>query len=87
MDKRKADNMDYKQELEKDIRIAKASLGRAKKAMEKASAARMALSIGSSRASVTTANARLNTWCEAVDRYEKQIADLYHKLVTIGSWD
>lgn len=73
--------MDERQLVELDIRIAKANLGRAKKAMEKASAARMALAPGSSRARVTTANARLTTYCEAVDRYEKQIAELYNKLV------
>jgi hypothetical protein len=59
-----------------EIKDATKELRRAKKAMERASAARMALPPGSSRARVTTANARLNTYCEAVDRWEKKIATL-----------
>jgi hypothetical protein len=87
MDKRKAENMDDREYLENEIRIAKANLGRAKKAMEKASAARMSLPPGSSRARVTTANARLNTYCEAVARWEKKIDELYHKLVNMTTWE
>ena len=79
--------MNEKELIEKDIRIAKANLSRTIKARDKASAARMSLSPGSSRARVTTANARLNIYCEAVDRYEKQIAELYHRLVNLKVWD
>lgn len=59
-----------------EVKDATKELRRAKKAMERASAARMALPPGSSRARVTTANARLNTYCGAVDRWEKKLNTL-----------
>lgn len=87
MDKRKSENMDAREYLQNEIRVTKANLARAKKAMDKASAARLALPPGSSRARVTTANARLNTYCEAVERYGKKVEELYHQLVTMTTWE
>ena len=87
MDKRKAENMDDREYLQNEIRVAKANPGRAKKAMEKASAVRMSVPIGSSRARVTTANARLNTYCESVALWEKKIDEMNHQLVHMIPWD
>lgn len=64
---------------EKRIFDAIRNLKNAKRSMEKASARRFSLPPGSSRAAVTTANARLTTYCEAVERCEEELRDAYKK--------
>jgi hypothetical protein len=55
-------------ETQKSLR----NIEQAQKKVEKASAYRQSLPPGSSRARVTTANARLNTACEALNRYQEE---------------
>lgn len=50
-------------------------LTRLDRAVERASARRRDLAAGSSRARVTTANARWSTACEARDRIARQLAE------------
>ena len=55
---------------------ARKHLARAEKKVQSASDARMRLEPGSTRARVTTANARLNVACEARDRYAEIVERL-----------
>lgn len=61
--------------IEEIITAGRAAL-KARKAMQRASNARHALPPGSSRARVTTANARHATACEAYDRYRDALLAL-----------
>jgi hypothetical protein len=70
---------------EKKIYDATRNLKNAKRSMERASARRFSLPPGSSRASVTTANARLTTYCEAVERYEEALKEAYKNTTNIDN--
>lgn len=59
-----------------ELEQARKKLAQAEKKVEKASTARFNLQPGSTRARVTTANARLNVACEARDRYAEIVREL-----------
>lgn len=62
--------------MQAEIKAQARILDQLGKKLQKASDARFNLPIGSSRAKVTTANARLNTLCEAHDREENKYMEL-----------